>query len=84
MSRWTIGLCAFLGYPDLRRVTALPSGTPDGLARRVCRAIERRRPRVIYPRVYVLFWYLPWLARQLIDRFSPSPLARGQLAHRRP
>lgn len=67
---------ATAGYPATRAVTSLPAGSPAALAHRIRRAIERRRRRVIYPRVYTLFRYFPWVVRRLLDRFTPAPLAR--------
>ncbi len=64
------------GYPKLRRVSELPMGKPEELARRVRIAVERGHARVIYPRVYTLFRYLPGLARIALDRMTPEPLAR--------
>jgi short-subunit dehydrogenase len=63
------------GYPRSRLVTRLPTGEAVELARRVRVAVERRRARVIYPRVYALFRYLPWVARWLLDRLTPPPVS---------
>lgn len=49
-------------------VGALPEGDPDVLARRVCAALARRRPRLVYPRFYQIARLLPWLARWITDR----------------
>lgn len=51
----------------------LPTGSPDGLARLVVRAIEGRKDRVIYPRHYILARMFPGLTRWVMDRFSPRP-----------
>ena len=67
---------AHAGYPKLRRVTSLPTAQPEVVARQVHRAIERGTARVIYPRVYTVFRYLPGVARWLLDRFTPKPLTR--------
>jgi short-subunit dehydrogenase len=69
---------AHAGYPHVRRVTALPTGRPADLARRVLRAVERRAPRVIYPRAYGWFRYAPWLVRWLLDHFTPRPVPRRE------
>lgn len=50
-----------------------PEGTPDVLARLVRRAVERRHPRVIYPRFYALAYFLPWLSRFITFRMTPIP-----------
>jgi short-subunit dehydrogenase len=52
-----------------------PIGRADVLARRVRRAVERRRARVIYPRAYTMTRWFPGLTRWFMDRFTP-PLAR--------
>lgn len=67
---------AHAAYPRSRLVTGLPSGSPEELARRIRIAIERGRPRIIYPCVYSLFRYLPWLARIVLDRLTPAPISR--------
>lgn len=51
----------------------MPFGTTQGLARLVLRAIERKRPRVIYPRSYAIARMFPGLTRWIMDRFSPRP-----------
>jgi short-subunit dehydrogenase len=48
-----------------------PMGSPEGLARLVLDAVARRRPRVIYPRVYALSRHFPNAARWLVDTFTP-------------
>lgn len=53
-----------------------PTGTTQGLARLVRRAVERKRARVIYPRVYAISRHLPNLTRFLVDRLTPK-LARA-------
>lgn len=50
-----------------------PEGSPDVLARLVRRAVERRHPRVIYPRFYALAYFLPWLSRFITFRMTPLP-----------
>lgn len=68
---------ATAGYPPVRAVTLLPTGTAATLARRIRRAVERRRARVIYPRPYALFRYLPAIVRRLLDWLTPPPLPRS-------
>jgi short-subunit dehydrogenase len=48
-----------------------PFGKSDVLAELVVRAVERRRARVIYPRVYGVALSFPVLARWFVARFSP-------------
>jgi short-subunit dehydrogenase len=59
---------SFDASPALSRV---PTGTPEALARLVAEAVERRRPRVIYPRVYGLSRLFPNATRWLVDNFTP-------------
>ena len=47
------------------------TGNSAALARRLRRAIARRRPRLFYPRFYVLTRYFPRLAQWLAARFTP-------------
>jgi short-subunit dehydrogenase len=49
----------------------VPTGTPDVLARLIADAVERRRPRVVYPRVYGLSRLFPNATRWLVDTFTP-------------
>ena len=48
-----------------------PEGTPAKLATLVRRAVEKRRPRVIYPRFYAVTYFVPWLARFITFRAAP-------------
>ncbi|GMU58315.1 MAG: short-chain type dehydrogenase/reductase [Myxococcaceae bacterium] len=52
-----------------------PTGTTAGLARRIADGIERRRARIIYPRVYALSRHFPNLTRWLMDALTPRPRA---------
>ena len=53
---------------------AVPTGQPEELARLIDNAIKRRRPRVIYPRVYGLARYFRVIAQWVTDKATP-PLA---------
>jgi len=58
----------------------MPTGDPGVLARLVIRAVEQRRPRVIYPRVYAAMrWFAP-LARWAADRAPTATRPRAHLA----
>lgn len=48
-----------------------PLGRADELGRLVVRAVERRRPRVVYPRMYGVALWFPRLSRWFTARFSP-------------
>lgn len=58
-------------YARSRMVSAQPVGTAAGLAVLVRAAIEKRQPRVIYPRVNTLARHFPAATRWLLDRFTP-------------
>src|SRR5262249_38267353 len=58
-------------YGDRGAVNLIPTGRPEVLARRIRRAVERRRARVIYPRFYALARHFPALTRWIIDRVTP-------------
>jgi short-subunit dehydrogenase len=51
---------------------AAPIGDAKTLARLVLRAVDKRQPRVIYPRFYLLAWWLPWFSRWVTERFVPE------------
>jgi short-subunit dehydrogenase len=54
-----------------------PVGDADVLARLVRRALERRRARIVYPRVNVLARFFPTLTRWVMDRFTPRLASRS-------
>jgi short-subunit dehydrogenase len=68
---------AYATFEPSLGIKLLPAGTTDVLARRVRRAVERRRARVIYPWFYTVARHFPALTRFLIDR-STLKLARPQ------
>jgi short-subunit dehydrogenase len=57
---------------------AMPTGTVEGLARLVVRAIEQKRARVIYPRFYALSRHFPAVARLVTDAFAPPLKKAGE------
>jgi len=63
---------AVTGAPSVARFT--PTGDTGTLARLVARAVEKKKPRVVYPRVYAVTRWFPWLARWAIDRALPPML----------
>jgi len=72
-----MGRAGYAALEPTAGARATPKGTPEGLARRVRRAVERRRARVIYPWIYTITRHLPALTRWSLDRFSPK-VANGQ------
>jgi len=70
---------AGLGAYGRKGLAALiPLGDPESLARRLRRAIARRRARMFYPRFYALLRWFPRLSQWLAARFAPKIGARGR------
>lgn len=63
----------YAAYGDAAPSKHLPIGTTKVLASRVRSAVERKRARVIYPRVYVLTRHFPGITRWLLDQLTPRP-----------
>lgn len=53
-------------------VEKLPTGTPEGLAKLVYEAVEKKKERVIYPKVYGLSRFTRSSSQWITDRFSPK------------
>ena len=49
-----------------------PTGSPEVLARLIARAVDNKRPRVVYPGVYALSRHLPNMTRWAIDALTPK------------
>jgi short-subunit dehydrogenase len=58
-------------------VGLLPEGTTEVLARRIRRAVSRRKARVIYPRFYALSRWFPWVGSRLAWFAGPRLRARA-------
>ena len=58
-------------YGPSRALRMQPRGDAAVLARKLRRAIERRRARLVYPRVNVLARWFPSITRWVMDRFTP-------------
>ena len=54
-----------------------PTGLPETLAKLIAKAVERKRPRVVYPAFYGLSRHLPNLTRWAIDAFTPRLKTAG-------
>jgi len=63
---------ALKAFGGRENVPKVPEGTPEGLARLIRRAMEKKKKRVIYPRFYVTSRWMPWLARWIVDNFGPK------------
>lgn len=58
-------------YEDRATTRNVPTGSPEVLARLVADAVEKKRPRVIYPRMYGLARHFPNLTRWALDALTP-------------
>jgi short-subunit dehydrogenase len=59
-------------FVDNGNLGRLPMGTPTVLADLIADAVEHRRPRIIYPRVYTLSRIFPGPTRWVVDTFTPA------------
>jgi short-subunit dehydrogenase len=50
----------------------LPMGSAHALAAEIRRAMEKRRTRLIYPRIYALAWWTAPIARALVSLMAPK------------
>ena len=62
-------------YTETAATKYTPTGTPEVLARMIATAVDRKRARVIYPRMYGLSRHFPNITRWAIDALTP-PLKR--------
>jgi short-subunit dehydrogenase len=66
---------AFESFEDPWTKRLVAEAPPEKLAARIRQAVERRQPRVIFPRSYALVRHVPDTARWVLDRLSP-PIRR--------
>jgi short-subunit dehydrogenase len=59
-------------YVESAATKYTPTGAPDVLARMICAAVDKKRPRVIYPRLYSISRHFPNATRWAIDALTPS------------
>ena len=59
-------------YEDTAAVKYTPTGSPEVLARMIARAVEKKRPRIIYPRTYAFSRHFPNITRWAIDALTPK------------
>lgn len=64
---------AYAAYEGAVQAKMLPEGNTTTLARRIRRAVEKRKKRIIYPRWYIVARHFPGFTRWFIDRFAPVP-----------
>lgn len=58
-------------YADSATTRNVPTGSPEVLARMIADAVQKRKPRVVYPRVYNVSRYFPGATRFALDRLTP-------------
>jgi short-subunit dehydrogenase len=58
-------------YQDHASTRNVPTGTPEVLARMVADAVAKKKPRVIYPRLYGLARHFPNATRWTLDTLTP-------------
>jgi len=58
-------------YEDRPSARYAPTGAPDVLARLIANAVEKKRPRVVYPRFYALSRHFPNATRWALDALTP-------------
>jgi short-subunit dehydrogenase len=66
-----MGRAGYEKYEPTLALRLTPFGTTAGLATLVLKAVDRKRPRVIYPRSYAIAMSFPRLSRWFTARFSP-------------
>jgi uncharacterized protein len=71
-----LGDAGYTMVPSTVLVRLMPIGTTGVLARRVRRAIDRRQPRIVYPRFYHLTRWFPAVTRLFVDAGTPMPHSR--------
>ncbi len=59
-----------------------PEGKPDVQARLLLQSLRWGRPRLVYPRFYVLERWLPWFARWVQDLAAPAMLLKNASVRR--
>ncbi|MBK8256686.1 MAG: SDR family NAD(P)-dependent oxidoreductase [Polyangiaceae bacterium] len=72
-----MGQAGYTKYEQTTISRLAPLGRADVLAKRIVRAAEKKKARVIYPRLYVLAFMFPGLARWVTPRISPPLLPRN-------
>jgi short-subunit dehydrogenase len=68
-----MGTAGYAAYEPSPALQSVPLGSPEVLARLVARAIEKKKARVIYPRMYAVTRWFPGPTRWFLDLFTPQP-----------
>jgi short-subunit dehydrogenase len=72
-----MGRRGFERYEPTLSTRLSPVGTSEALAELICRAVERKKARIIYPRAYGIALWFPRLSRWFTARFSPPIRVSG-------
>ena len=59
-------------YEETAGAKYAPTGAPEVLARMIAAAVEHKRARVVYPRVYALSRHFPNMTRWALDALTPK------------
>jgi short-subunit dehydrogenase len=59
-------------YENTAGAKYTPTGSPEVLARLIAKAVEKKRPRVVYPSIYGISRHLPNVTRWAIDALTPK------------
>ena len=59
-------------YEDGAGAKYAPTGSPNVLAKLIASAVDNKRARVIYPRIYAFSRHFPNVTRWAIDAFTPA------------
>lgn len=59
-------------YEETAAAKYSPTGDPTILATKIVRAVEKKRPRVVYPGIYAFSRHFPNLSRWAVDTFTPK------------
>jgi short-subunit dehydrogenase len=68
---------ALASYGEAGAIGRMPRGTSAGLALRICKAIDARQARVVYPASGLWARWFPGPTRWLLDHLTPEPSHRS-------
>jgi short-subunit dehydrogenase len=64
-------MAARAAYEERASAKYAPTGAPEVLARMIANAVDKKRPRVVYPRLYSLSRHFPNATRWALDALTP-------------
>jgi short-subunit dehydrogenase len=74
---------AIAKYESNRALRLQPTASAAELAAAIRRAMEKKRSRLVFPRVYAVTRWFPTIVRIIVDRFSPRLIANNGMTARR-